>query len=55
MPDYRQVEYMAFPRLCALAEVVWTPAQHKDYGDFLTRLATHLQRFDVLDVKYRPL
>jgi hexosaminidase len=55
MLDYRQVEYMAFPRLCALAEVVWTPAQHKDYGDFLTRLATHLQRFDVLDVKYRPL
>jgi hexosaminidase len=53
MPDYRQVEYMAFPRLCALAEVVWTPPQQKEYAEFLSRLAQHLKRLDVLDVNYR--
>jgi len=52
MPDYRQVEYMAYPRLCALAEVVWTPPQRKDYQEFLSRLAHHLKRLDALDVNY---
>jgi hexosaminidase len=55
MPDYRQVEYMAFPRLSALAEVVWTPAERKDYQEFLSRLAVHLKRLDALDVNYRKL
>jgi hexosaminidase len=45
---------MAFPRLVALAEVLWTPVIRKDYGDFLARLPHHLQRLDALDVAYRP-
>jgi len=49
------VEYMAFPRLCALAEAVWTPAERRDYADFLARLAVHLQRLDGLNVHYHPL
>ncbi len=49
------VEYMAFPRLCALAEAVWTPAEGRNYADFLARLAVHLQRLDGLDVHYHPL
>jgi hexosaminidase len=53
MPDYRQVEYMAFPRLSALAEGMWTPAERKDYKGFLSRLAEHLERLDALDVNYR--
>lgn len=48
------VEYMAFPRLCALAEAVWTPAERRDYADFLARLAVHLRRLDGLNVHYRP-
>ena len=51
----RNVEYMAFPRLAALAEVVWTPAASKDYADFLERLPEHLERLDALDVNYRRL
>ena len=50
-----RVEYMAFPRTCALAEVLWTPQQEKNYPDFLVRLAVHLARLAVLDVNYRPL
>ena len=52
MPNSRQVEYMAFPRLCALAEVVWTPPTNKDYSDFLSRLKIHLARLEALDVNY---
>jgi len=48
-------EYMAYPRACALAEVAWTPAQAKDYQDFLARLRVHLKRLDGIGVKYRPL
>ncbi len=55
MKGPKQVEYMAYPRLSALAEVVWTPRVHRDFADFTRRLATHLQRLDILDVSYRPL
>jgi hexosaminidase len=55
MPDPKHVEYMAFPRLCALAEVLWTPREQRDYTDFLARLDTHLRRLAILDVNYRPL
>ncbi len=51
----KQVEYMAFPRLTALAEVVWTPVGRKDYADFLGRLERHLARLQALDVDFRPL
>jgi hexosaminidase len=54
MKGPKQVEYMAFPRLTALAEVVWTPAGRRNYRDFLTRLHDHLQRLAILDVAYRP-
>jgi hexosaminidase len=48
-----QAEYMAFPRACALAEAAWTPARLQDYGDFRSRLATHLKRLSVLGVNFR--
>lgn len=55
IPQSKQMEYMAFPRLCALSEVVWSPKEARNYDDFLTRLQTHLGRLDVLDVNYRKL
>ena len=51
----KHVEYMAFPRLVAMAEVLWTPVLRREYRDFLARLPRHLQRLDALDVGYRPL
>jgi hexosaminidase len=55
LPTPRHVEYMAFPRLAALAEVVWTPARRKDYSSFLERLSVHLPRLSALDVNYHPI
>jgi hexosaminidase len=54
IPTASHLEYMTFPRLCALAEVVWSPAGRKDYAGFLTRLQSHLARLDTLGVNYRP-
>jgi hexosaminidase len=51
----KNVEYMAFPRLSALAEVVWTPAAKRDFKDFSDRMQTHLRRLSVLDVNYRAM
>jgi hexosaminidase len=47
-----QVEYMAFPRIAALAEVVWTPQTARRYGDFRSRLLAHLPLLDSLPVNY---
>ena len=33
-----KVEYMAFPRAVALAEVLWSPAEKRNYSDFKHRL-----------------
>ncbi|CCH01114.1 Beta-N-acetylhexosaminidase [Fibrella aestuarina BUZ 2] len=46
------VEYMAFPRAVALAEIGWTPAGPRNFEDFTTRLKTHLQRLDRKQVNY---
>ncbi|MEW9555941.1 beta-N-acetylhexosaminidase [Nonomuraea sp. NPDC050783] len=48
----RGVDYMAFPRLAAFAETVWSPAG-RDLADFRRRLAAHLPRLDALGVEYR--
>jgi hexosaminidase len=53
IPDARHAEYMAYPRLTALAEVVWTPRERKDLASYHARLREHLLRLDALDVNYR--
>jgi hexosaminidase len=55
MPDSRHVEYMVFPRLCALSEVLWSPRESRSWPDFLSRLRLHLKRLDKLGVNYRRL
>ncbi|MBI3792118.1 MAG: beta-N-acetylhexosaminidase [Gemmatimonadetes bacterium] len=55
IPDGRAVEYMAWPRLSALAEVAWTPAAGRDLVKFRARMAVHMERLKVLDVNARPL
>ena len=45
-------DYMAFPRLCAFAEVTWSPAAARNWDDFSQRMKMHYQRLDALGVKY---
>ena len=51
MPTPARVEYMAWPRMCAIAEAGWTRAP-KDWDGFTRRLETHLGRLDRMDVGY---
>lgn len=55
IPHPKHMEYMAFPRGCALAEVAWSPKELRNYPDFLSRLNAHLERLKVIDVNFRPL
>ena len=55
MPDSKRVEYNTWPRLTALAEVLWSPREGRDIVEFKTRLGTHLERLRILDVNFRPL
>ncbi|MDT0555677.1 beta-N-acetylhexosaminidase [Patiriisocius hiemis] len=55
MPTTDQVEYMLFPRVLAMSEVVWsgpTKNVEKDYPNFLARVESFIQRLDVLHVNY---
>ncbi len=54
IPTPEHLDFMTFPRLCALADAVWVQAGRKDYADFTERLSVHLPRLRELDVKYRP-
>ena len=51
MPTPARVEYMAWPRMCAIAESGWTIGA-KDWDAFTRRLERHLQRLDNLHVGY---
>ncbi|POH73050.1 beta-N-acetylhexosaminidase [Arthrobacter glacialis] len=48
----RMLDYMAFPRLCAMAEVLWSTPE-KNLPGFSTRLEAHLSRLDAVGVEYR--
>ena len=51
MPTPARVEYMAWPRMCAIAESGWSNVA-KDWDGFTRRLEHHLQRLDNLHVGY---
>lgn len=46
------VEYLAVPRVPALAEVGWTPQISRNWESFRARLATHAPRWNFLGVNY---
>jgi hexosaminidase len=61
IPDARSLEYMIFPRACALAEVAWAggpvvlPEYGRDLAPLQDRVAAHLRRLDAAGLEYRPL
>ncbi len=55
IPNPKHLEYMAYPRAAALAEIAWSAKASKDYDDFLNRLRCHVQRLKVMKINYRPL
>ena len=52
LPNNKESEYMIFPRLGALAEVLWSPKEKRNWNDFTTRLPSLLERYDYLGINY---
>lgn len=45
MKTWKKVEYRAFPRIAALAEVAWTDQDKRNLTDFMNRLKPTLKRY----------
>ena len=52
MSNERKVEYMIFPRMSALSEVLWSPKKYRDSVDFEKRLETQFKRYELWGVNY---
>ncbi|MDO4228449.1 MAG: glycoside hydrolase family 20 protein [Capnocytophaga sp.] len=52
IPNEKHSEYMIFPRLFAISEVVWTSSLHKNWKDFMKRTQSLFQRLDIMNVNY---
>lgn len=52
IPTTEKVEYMAMPRMAALAEVAWTKPELKDWSDFKRRMEQQYQRYDAKNINY---
>jgi len=52
MKSPRKVEYMLFPRLSALSEVLWSPPASRSWNEFEKRLAVQFKRYDLWGVNY---
>ncbi|MGD8427635.1 MAG: beta-N-acetylhexosaminidase, partial [Balneolaceae bacterium] len=50
MDSGSKVEYMAYPRASALAEVTWSPKYKRNWTGFWRRLQTQFKRLDALGV-----
>ncbi len=48
IPTVEKLEYMAFPRLSALAEVVWSPKEARNFENFIPRVTVHIQRLEAM-------
>jgi hexosaminidase len=55
IPQSKQMEYLAYPRLSALAEAVWSPRASRNFADFSTRLKPDTERLRILNVNFRPV
>lgn len=52
MPTFKQMQYMALPRLAALSEVQWSQPALKDYTSFTNRLTEFTHLYDRLGYNY---
>jgi hexosaminidase len=48
----RKVEYMVFPRMSALSEVLWSPKEKRNWSDFEKRLQVQFKRYDLWKANY---
>ncbi len=52
IPTPEVLEFMAYPRTFAIAETGWTPANMKNFENFVTRLKVLNKRYDAIGINY---
>lgn len=52
--NMRHLQYMMWPRGCAIAEALWTPKAKRNWNDFVQRVENEFTRMDVAGIKYSP-
>ncbi len=52
IPNERKLQYMTWPRSMALAEVLWSPKENRNWQSFVNRMEAQFPRFDQAQVKY---
>lgn len=51
IPTVEHLDYMAYPRATAMAEVLWSKEKQRDFKDFSERLKWHFNRLNALGVQ----
>ena len=52
MKTPQKVEYMVFPRIAALGEVLWSPKSARNYIDFMKRMQSEVKRYAAYGINY---
>ena len=52
IPTPEHLQYMMFPRLAALAEVVWSPKESRNWDDFSSRMKSQYARYEKAGISY---
>jgi hexosaminidase len=50
--NIRDVEYLMFPRIAAIAEIAWTPRERRDWDEFKRRLGGQARRWTALGINF---
>lgn len=52
MTNTKKIEYMVFPRMAALSEILWSPKSMQNWEFFEKRLMVQFQRYDKMKINY---
>lgn len=52
MNNTKKIEYMIFPRMAALSEVLWSTKGNKSWDDFEKRLPVQMKRYEMMGLNY---
>jgi hexosaminidase len=52
LANMRDVEFLAFPRLAAIAEIAWSPRDRREWDGFRRRLGAQARRWTALGINF---